>query len=58
MIYILFPFMYLYHPAQYANQLDLPISPHGRYYIKVAPLHPTDDPQIIIRTDVQKLITF
>lgn len=30
------------------NQLDLPISPHGCFYIKFAPLHPLDDPQTII----------
>ena len=42
------PFMYFDLPTHDVDQLDLTISPHGCYYIKFAPLHPSDDPQIII----------
>lgn len=30
------------------EQIDLPISPHGRFYIKFAPVHPSDDKQILV----------
>ena len=52
------PFMYYDLPTQDVDQLDLPISPHGRYYIKFASLNPTDDPQTIIRTKRERLRTF
>lgn len=38
------PFMYCDLPTQDAGQLDLLTFPHGRYYIKFAHLHPTNDP--------------
>lgn len=51
-------FMYYDLPIQDADQIDLPISPFVRYYIKYAPLHPNDDHQIVIRTEREKLKTF
>lgn len=30
------------------DQLGLPISPHGGFYVKFTPLHPSDDLHIII----------
>ena len=43
---------------QDADQLDLPISPYGRYYIKFSPLHPYDDHQTIFRTERERSKTF
>lgn len=52
------PFMYYDLPTQDVDQLDLPISPHGHFYIKKALLYSNDDPQIIIRTERERLRTF
>lgn len=41
-------FMYYDLPMQDTDQLNLLISPYGRYYIKFAPLHPNDDPRMIV----------
>ena len=51
------PFMYYDLPTQDADQLDLPISPYRRYYIKFSPLHPEDGPQRIVRTEKERLQT-
>lgn len=52
------PFMYIDLPMQDLDQIDLLISPFGKYYIKISPLHPNDDPQTIIRTERKILKTF
>ena len=52
------PFMYFDLPTQDVDQLDLPISPYGRFSIKLAALHPNDDPQTIILTEHDRLSTF
>ena len=44
-------------PTQDAGKIDLSISPHWYLYTKYAPLHPNDDPQIIIRTERDRLRT-
>lgn len=54
---IFMPFMYFDLPINDANQFELPISPHGCYYINFSPLH-LDDPQTIIRTECERLRTF
>ena len=51
------PFMYYDLPTQDSDQLDLPISPYGKFYIKFAHLHLEDDPQMIIRTERERLKT-
>lgn len=45
------PFIYIDLPTQDIDQIDHPISPHRKFYIKFALLHPNDDPQTIIRTE-------
>lgn len=49
--------MYYDLPTHDSDQIDLPISPHGKFYIKFAPLHPNDDPQIIFKIEHEKLRT-
>lgn len=50
--------MYYDLKNQDSNQIDFPISPYDKFYIKLAPLHPEDDPQMIIRTEREWLNTF
>lgn len=51
------PFMYYDLPTQDSEQLDLPIPLYGKLYIKFAPLHPEDDPQVITRIEKERLKT-
>ena len=40
------------------EQLDLPLSPFSKFYIKFAPLHPNDNLEFTIRTERERLKTF
>lgn len=50
--------MYYDQPTQDSDQIDLTISPYGKFYITFAPLHPEDDPQVIVRTERERLKSF
>ena len=52
------PFMYYDILTNDSEQLDLPLSPYNKFYIKFAPLHPNDDPEMIIRIELERLKTF
>ena len=52
------PFMYYEIPSNDSEQLDLPLSSYIKYYTKFAPLHPEDDPQLIIWTEGERLKIF
>ena len=50
--------MYYDIPKDDLEQIDLPLSPYSMYYTKIAPLPPNDDPQLIIRTEHERLKSF
>ena len=45
--------MYFDLPSHDVDQLDLPISPHGHYYINFAPLHPSERLRTFYSTNTQ-----
>ena len=49
--------MYYDLPTQDSDQLDLPISLYDKFYIKFALMYPENDPQMIIRTERERLKT-
>ena len=51
-------FMYYDILTTDSEQLDLPLSPYSKFYINFPPLHPNDDPEMIIRTERERLKTF
>ena len=52
------PFMYYDIPTNDSEQLDLPLSPYNKFYIKFSPLHPNDAPELIVRNEREKIENF
>lgn len=40
------------------EQIYLPISLHGRFYVNFSPFHPSDDKETLVRTERERLDTF
>lgn len=45
-------------PSNDFEKIHLPISPHGRLYVKFDPLHPSNDKDTLVWTDRERLNTF
>lgn len=52
------PCIYYDIPSDNSEQLDLPLSPFSRFYIKFTPLHPEDNPEVNLQTERERLKTF